>query len=120
MKKLLIALGIIVALGFVVQTSEAGTLDRGARISSFFIVGGSWGNITEPQLKYQMAVDARLGLRDRYVGRQYNYSTVNTTYDGSTFTTTESNSGTFNTFDTTLSGGYGDVIINNTTSPTVP
>jgi hypothetical protein len=59
-----------------------------------------------------MAIDTRVGLKERYTNVYNSYNTY--TYKDSTFDTY--NTGTFNTFDAEVSGGSGDVVINNTYS----
>ncbi len=100
MKKFIIVLIIIVALTLLISSARAGTLTRGVHLNPFFIAGGAYGQPYITQLKYQMAVDTRVGLKSRYstVTNSYN------TYD----------SCTFNTFESVISGGVGDVVINNT------
>jgi hypothetical protein len=109
-KGLFIVLGLAAILAWSVDCAEAGTLDRGVHISSFFIAGGAYGNPLIAQLKYQMAIDTRLGLKSRYTNVTNSYNT----YTNCSFDT--NNTGTFNTFDSEVSGG--SVTINNTTHNT--
>ncbi len=110
MKKIAIIFGMLVFLALPGQRLVAGTLDRGVHIDAFFVVCGSTSNPYVAQLKYQMAVDTKVGLENRYTSVANSYNTY--TYENSSFDT--HNTGTFNTFDTALSGGSGDVVINNT------
>ena len=98
MKRWLIALVAMVVLVLSVNVVEAGTLERGVQLNSFFLGGGGANNNGMiASLKYQMAVDSRIGLENRY--RTITYNT-----------------GTFNTFSSTISGGTTPTItISNTT-----
>lgn len=97
MKRWLITLVAMVVLVLSVNVVKAGTLERGVQLSPFFVVG-AYGNAMVTSLKYQMAVDSRIGLENRY--RTITYNT-----------------GTFNTFESTISGGTTPTItITNTTT----
>jgi len=104
MKRVVITLVVIVMVLLMANQAQAGTLDRGVHISSFF-AGWTNGDSTIAQLKYQMAIDARIGITDRYTTITYTY---NYNY----------NSGTFNTFDVDVSNSGSSIanveIINNT------
>ncbi len=64
MKKLLLVT--IVILVAAVATNAA-TLDRGVSVGPMFIAGGSAnGNPLVVQLKYQMAIDSEIGIKNRY------------------------------------------------------
>lgn len=93
---------IMVVSVFMVNQAQGGTLDRGVHISSFF-AGWTNGDSTIAQLKYQMAIDAKIGITDRYVTVMYTY---NYNY----------NSGVFNTFEVDAMG-EANVTINNNTYP---
>lgn len=108
MKRLLIALIVLVVLALTMSSAQAGTLDRGVSLNPFFIAGGNYGQASVTSLKYQMAVDTRVGLKNRYSSV---YNSFNT-YTDCSFDT--HNTGTFNTFEAEVSGGSGDVVINNT------
>ena len=110
MKKLLIIVTILFVLALSVGTLQAGTLDRGVSLNPFFIAGGNYGQPSVTALKYQMAVDTRVGLKERYTNVYNSYNT--NTYNDCSFDT--HNTGTFNTFESEVSGGSGDVVINNT------
>jgi hypothetical protein len=106
MRRVLVTFIVIVVLVLLVNHADGGTLDRGVQTSSFFIAGGPSGDSLISQLKYQMAIDARIGLKDRYtmITNTYNYN-YNT------------NSGTFNTFDNNFNveaSGGAIVTVNNT------
>ena len=65
-------------LALAVNTAEAGTLNSGVCLSSLFLAGGSNnGNAAIDQLKYQMAIDSFIGIRERYTTTIYNYNTSN-------------------------------------------
>ena len=93
MRKLVIICAFVaVILLLSVNGAQAGTLDRGVKAGPFFFAGGGNGNPMITQLKYQMAVDARVGLTNRYTTVTNSYNT----YNGNV---------AFNTFDATISGG---------------
>jgi hypothetical protein len=111
MKRLFILL--VFLIGFTLWApggTRAGTLDRGVSLNPFFIAGGAYGQPSITALKYQMAVDTKVGLDERYTRVVNSYNTY--TYNDCTFDT--HNTGTFNTFESEVSGGTGDVVINNT------
>ena len=110
MKRLLIALIVLVVLALTMSSAQAGTLDRGVSLNPFFIAGGNYGQASVTSLKYQMAIDTRVGLKNRYTSVYNSFNTYN--YSDCTFDT--NNTGTFNTFEAEVSGGSGDVVINNT------
>jgi len=83
MKRVLVILAVLFVTLLLAGNTQAGTLDRGVHISSFF-AGWTNGNSTISQLKYQMAIDSFLGFKKRY-------TTINYYYDH--------RAGTFNTFD---------------------
>ena len=67
MKKLLTVTIIMLMLALSVNTIKAATLDRGVSIGPMFTAGGSAnGNAMIAQLKYQMAVDSKVGIKNRY------------------------------------------------------
>jgi hypothetical protein len=106
MRWVLITCVIMVVSVFMVNQAQGGTLDRGVHISSFF-AGWANGDSTIAQLKYQMAIDSRIGITDRYVTVTYTY---NYNY----------NSGVFNTFDVDVSNSgdsVANVTVNNSTYP---
>lgn len=105
MRKLLITLLVVLVVpALSVDTARAGTLDRGVKTGPSFFAGGGNGNPMIAQLKYQMAVDTRLGLKNRYTTVTNSYNTY--TYSGCNF----------NTFDADISGGT-TVTITNTFPP---
>ena len=108
MKRVIITLAVIVVALLLTNQAHAGTLDRGVHVSAFFVGGFNGPSIT--QLKYQMAIDSKIGITERYTTIMYTYN-----YDYST----QYNSGTFNTFDvdvsTNASGSTAQVILNNNT-----
>lgn len=110
MRKFLIILTVILVVVLSTNYAQAGTLDRGVHLNPFFIAGGAYGQPSITALKYQMAIDSRLGLKNRYTTISNSFNTYN--YDNCSFDT--NNTGTFNTFDAEVSGGSGDVTINNT------
>lgn len=110
MRKLIIIFAVLFVSILFINSSEAGTLDRGIQVDAFFIAGSAGSNPYVAQLKYQMAIDTRVGLKNRYTSIANSFNTYN--YDDCSFDT--NNTGTFNTFDSTVSGGSGDVVINNT------
>lgn len=110
MKKYLIFLIIMFTITLSMSSAQAGTLTRGVHLNPFFIAGGAYGQPFITQLKYQMAIDTRVGLKNRYTTVTNSYNT----YDNCAFHTDTNNTGTFNTFESTISGGVGDIIINNT------
>jgi len=101
MKFVLVTIVVMLVSMLLVSQAQGGTLDRGVHISSFF-AGWSNGNATISQLKYQMAIDARMGITDRYrtITHTYNYNY-----------TDNFNSGTFNSFDVDVSNS-GDSVAN--------
>ena len=106
MRGVLVTFIVMVVLVLLANNAQAGTLDRGVHTSPFFIAAGSNDNPTINQLKYQMAIDARIGLENRYtmITNTYNYN-YNT------------NSGVFNTFDNNFNveaSGSANVTVNNT------
>jgi hypothetical protein len=74
-------------LALAVNTVEAGTLDSGVSINALFVAGGSNnGNPAIDSLKYQMAVDSYVGIKNRYTTTVYNISYYSTVYEtGSNF-----------------------------------
>jgi len=74
------------------SNTKAGTLNWGVSISSFHVAGGTPnGNPALEQLKYMIAVDHKIGIKNRYKVEQitntYEFSTYNfssDTYDYST------------------------------------
>lgn len=65
--KRIIFLTAAVLLALSAGSLQAGTLNWGVSISSFHVAGGSAnGNPMMEQLKYQMAVDSKVGLKNRY------------------------------------------------------
>lgn len=104
MRGLFIVPVVVIALALSADVAKAGTLDRGVQIDSFFLAGGSPGNPMITQLKYQMAIDTRLGLKNRYTTITNSFNT----YDGADFST--NNTGTFNTFNAEVSGGSGNSV----------
>ncbi len=102
MKRLLVVFTIVIVSLLLANHAQAGTLDRGVHIGAFFIAGGANGNPTIVQLKYQMAIDAKIGITDRYTTIMYTYN-----YDFST----NNNTGTFNTYNVDVSNS-GDSIAN--------
>lgn len=67
MKKLVTVMIITLILVLSANPAESGTLDRGVSIDPVFTAGGSAnGNPAILQLKYQMAVDSKVGIKDRY------------------------------------------------------
>jgi hypothetical protein len=74
-------------LALAVNTVEAGTLDSGVSINALFVAGGSnTGNPMIDSLKYQMAVDSYVGIKNRYTTTVYNISNYSTVYEtGSNF-----------------------------------
>lgn len=92
MRKLVIICAFVaVVLLLSVNDAQAGTLDRGVHTGPLFIAGGVNGNTMITQLKYQMAVDTRVGLEKRYTTVTNSYNTYSAC--------------TFNTFDADISGG---------------
>ena len=77
MKKMLL----FFVLLLVATTSQAGTLSRGVSIGPGFIAGGSVGSPLDLQNRYQMAVDSKIGIGNRY---QSTYTTYN--YHKDTYT----------------------------------
>jgi len=110
MRRLFVVFILIIVLILSVGSVRAGTLDRGVSLNPFFISGGNYGQPSITSLKYQMAIDARVGLKERYMSVTNSYNTY--AYNDCTFDT--HNTGTFNTFEAEVSGGSGDVVINNT------
>ena len=111
MKRLIVIFAVLFVSLLLAEHAQAGTLDRGVHISSFF-AGWTNGNATISQLKYQMAIDTWIGFKNRYTTIMYTYN-----YDNST----NNNSGTFNTFDVDVSNSgdsNAEVIINCNTYPT--
>ncbi len=105
MKRFFVVFTVVIVSLLLANHAQAGTLDRGVHISSFF-AGWSNGNATISQLKYQMAIDAKMGITDRYTTTTYTY---NYNY------TDNFNSGTFNTFDVSATSG-ANVTINNSST----
>jgi hypothetical protein len=99
--RLFTILVVIVVLLLSADLTKAGTLDRGVQVGSFFVAGGSPGNPIIKQLKYQMAIDTRLGLKSRYT------TIVNYNYNSCTFDSHD------NYLDVTNSGS-GSVDVDNT------
>ena len=65
MKKLIAML--VPVLMITGASARAATLDRGVSIGSMFVAGGSAnGSPAMVQLKYQMAVDSKIGIKNRY------------------------------------------------------
>lgn len=63
-RKALILLGLASIL-LLSNNTEAGTLDRGVSLG-FFIGAGANSNPLDNQMKYQMAVDSRIGIKNKY------------------------------------------------------
>lgn len=72
MIRLFVILVVMFVLALSANPAKAGTLDRGVQIGPFFMAGGSPGNPMITQLKYQMAIDTRVGLKNRYTTKVYN------------------------------------------------
>jgi len=91
MKWVLVTFIVMVVSVLLANPAQGGTLDRGVHISSFFIAGGANGDSITSQLKYQMAIDTYIGLKNRY-------KTITNTYinyeSGSTFNQFEVNAST--------------------------
>lgn len=105
-RKALILLGLASIL-LLSNNTEAGTLDRGVKISPMFIAGGSAnGDSLTAQLKYQMAIDSWIGIRNRY-------TTI--------YTTTVYHNDSYDSHDTVVSIdaeiGSGEISLN--TNPTI-
>lgn len=85
MKKLIAML--VPVLMITGASARAATLDRGVSISSMFVAGGSANSSPAMvQLKYQMAVDSKIGIKNRYrtiyttnVYHNYSYDSHDTT-----------------------------------------
>lgn len=78
MKKMIF---LLVVLLVATTITQAGTLARGVSIGPGFIAGGSIGSPLDLQMRYQMAVDSKIGIESRY---QSTYTTYN--YHKDTYT----------------------------------
>ena len=85
MKKLIVML--VPVLMITGASARAATLDRGVSIGSMFVAGGSANSSPAMvQLKYQMAVDSKIGIKNKYrtiyttnVYHNYSYDSHDTT-----------------------------------------
>ena len=102
MRKLVMIFAFVVLM-LLVNGAQAGTLDRGVKTGPSFIAGGANGNPMITQLKYQMAVDTKIGLEKRYTTVTNSYNT----YSGCNF----------NTFDADISNTSGGTITITNTFP---
>jgi len=120
MKKLLTVTIIVLMLMLSANTIKAATLDRGVSIGSIFVAGGSAnGNPMIAQLKYQMAVDSKVGIKNRYktvyttnVYHNYSYDSHDTTTTTVSYYSHES----YDSHDTVISVnaeiGEGEITLN--------
>jgi len=102
MKRLLVIFAVLFVSLLLANHAQAGTLDRGVHVGAFFIGGGVNGDALISQLKYQMAIDTFIGIKERYTTITYTYN-YTTNYND--------NNGTFNTFDVDVSNS-GDSTAN--------
>ncbi len=121
MKKLIAML--VPVLMITGASASAATLDRGVSIGAMFVAGGSAnGSPAMVQLKYQMAIDSKIGIKNRYrtiytTNVYHNYS-----YDSHDTTTVSYDSHeSYSSEDTIISVnadiGEGEIILN--TNPNV-
>jgi len=115
MKKLLTVTIVVLMSVLYVNTIKAATLDRGVSIGPMFVAGGANGNPMIAQLKYQMAVDSKIGLKKRYTTNvYYNYSYDS--HDTSTTTVSYDSHESYDSHDTVISVnaeiGEGEITLN--------
>ena len=120
MKKLITITMVVVVSMLYVNVTKAATLDRGVSTSPMFTAGGSAnGNAMIAQLKYQMAVDSKIGIKDRYktiyttnVYHNYSYDSHDTTTTTVSYDSHES----YDSHDTVISVnakmGKGEIMLN--------
>lgn len=110
MKKLIAVL--VPVLMITGASARAATLDRGISIGSIFVAGGSAnGSAMIVQLKYQMAVDSKIGIKNRYRTIYTTNAYHNYFYDSHDTTTVS-----YDSHDTIISVnadiGEGEIILN--------
>lgn len=116
MKKLIVML--VPVLMITGASARAATLDRGVSVSSMFVAGGSAnGSPAMVQLKYQMAVDSKIGIKNRYRTIYTTNVCYNYFYDShDTTTVSYDNHESYSSKDTIISVnadiGEGEIILN--------